>query len=218
MKTTKRERSVAPVYLIALTWIVATFVFRARTVTGYLITAAVSAAVFLVGRLIFPDKLTEVEVPEPEPEPADPETAELRKERERAVSELHRLDENIEDEEISAQLFHIESVTGKIFDHVLSHPEKRSQVRRFMDYYLPTTIQLLDRYDRMDQLGMGGENITAAKERIRAMLGTVSTAFDKQFDSLYQDEFMDISAEITVLEQMMRQEGLSGGIGQTGAL
>ena len=211
MKVTKRERSVAPVYLIALTWLTATFLFGVKTATGFLTTAAVSV-------LIFPDQVWEEEVPEPAPEPADPEMAALQKERERAVSELHRLNENITDEEISARLSHMESVTGRIFDHVLAHPEKRSVVRRFMDYYLPTTIKLLNQYDRMDQLGMGGENITAAKDKIRAMLETVSAAFDKQFDSLFRDEYMDISAEITVLEQMMQQEGLTGGIQQAGQL
>ena len=218
MKVTKRERSVAPVYLIALTWLTATFLFGVKTATGFLITAAVSVLVFLAGRLIFPDQVWEEEVPEPAPEPADPEMAALQKERERAVSELHRLNENITDVEISARLSHMESVTGRIFDHVLAHPEKRSVVRRFMDYYLPTTIKLLNQYDRMDQLGMGGENITAAKDKIRAMLETVSAAFDKQFDSLFRDEYMDISAEITVLEQMMQQEGLTGGIQQAGQL
>ena len=112
----------------------------------------------------------------------------------------------------------MEAAADRIFDHVLAHPEKRSVVRRFMDYYLPTTIKLLNQYDRMDQLGMGGENITAAKDKIRAMLETVSAAFDKQFDSLFRDEYMDISAEITVLEQMMQQEGLTGGIQPSGQL
>ena len=218
MKVTKRKRSVVPVYLIALTLLIATFLFGVKTVTGYGVTAAVSVLAFFVGRLLFPDQVWEEEAPQPAPEPEDPEVAALQKERERAVSELRRLNENIADEEISARLSHMEAATDRIFDHVLAHPEKRSVVRRFMDYYLPTTIKLLNQYDRMDQLGMGGENITAAKDKIRAMLETVSAAFDKQFDSLFRDEYMDISAEITVLEQMMQQEGLTGGIQPSGQL
>lgn len=218
MKVTKQKRSVVPVYLIALTWLIATFLFGVKTVTGYGVTAAVSVLAFFVGRLLFPDQVWEEEAPQPAPEPEDPEVAALQKERERAVSELRRLNENIADEEISARLSHMEAAADRIFDHVLAHPEKRSVVRRFMDYYLPTTIKLLNQYDRMDQLGMGGENITAAKDKIRAMLETVSAAFDKQFDSLFRDEYMDISAEITVLEQMMQQEGLTGGIQPSGQL
>ena len=84
-------------------------------------------------------------------------------------------------------------------------------MRRFLDYYLPTTIKLLHQYDRMDSLGVSGENITGTKAKIRGMLDTVCSAFDRQLDSLFQDESMDVSADITVLEQMMTQEGLTGG-------
>ena len=210
MKVTKRKRSVVPVYLIALTWLIATFLFGVKTVTGYGVTAAVSVLAFFVGRLLFPDQVWEEEAPQPAPEPEDPEVAALQKERERAVSELRRLNENIADEEISARLSHMEAATDRIFDHVQFMPQFHQFPGQFLDPH--------NQYDRMDQLGMGGENITAAKDKIRAMLETVSAAFDKQFDSLFRDEYMDISAEITVLEQMMQQEGLTGGIQPSGQL
>ena len=209
MKVTKRERSVLPVYLIALVWIFSAFAMGIHSVWGYVGTAIFSAAAYFVGRAIFPDKFVEQEMPDPEP--ADPELAALKKERDRAISEIRRLNDNIEDEEISNRIDHIEQVTGKIFDYVLEHPEKKSLVRRFLDYYLPTTIKLLHQYDRMDSLGVSGENITSTKAKIRGMLDTVCSAFDRQLDSLFQDESMDVSADITVLEQMMAQEGLTGG-------
>ena len=61
----------------------------------------------------------------------------------------------------------------------------------------------------MDDLGVKGEHIDQTKEKIRAALDTVAAAFDKQLDGLFQDESMDVSAEITVLEQMLAQEGLT---------
>lgn len=208
MKVTKRERSVFPVYLIALVWIFSAFAMGIHGLLGYVGTAIFSAAAYFVGRAIFPDKFVEQEVPDPEP--ADPELAALKKERDRAVSEIRRLNDAIEDQEISDRIDHIERITGKIFDHLLEHPEKKTLVRRFLDYYLPTTIKLLNQYDRMDNLGVSGANIDQTKDKIRAMLDTVCSAFDKQLDSLFQDESMDVSAEITVLEQMMAQEGLTG--------
>ena len=210
MKVMKRERSVMPVYLIALVWIFSAFALGIRDVWGYVSTAVFSVAAFFLGRMIFPDKQVEVEVPDPEP--ADPEVAALKQERTRALSELRRLNDNIEDEGISAQLVRIETTTGKIFDYLMEHPEKRSVVRRFLDYYLPTTLKLLNQYDRMDDLGVKGEHIDQTKEKIRAALDTVAAAFDKQLDGLFQDESMDVSAEITVLEQMLAQEGLTGGM------
>lgn len=207
MKVTKRQPSVLPIYLIALVWIFSAFALGIHSLWGYLGTAVCSVAAYFLGRAFFPDRQIEVEVPDPEPD--DPVLAELQRERTRAVSEIHRLNDNIEDEEISRRLDHIEQVTGKIFDYVLENPGKKPLVRRFLDYYLPTTIKLLNQYDRMDSLGVQGENIDQTKAKIRTMLDTVCSAFDKQLDSLFQDESMDVSAEITVLEQMMAQEGLT---------
>ncbi|MCC8075413.1 MAG: 5-bromo-4-chloroindolyl phosphate hydrolysis family protein [Clostridiales bacterium] len=209
MKKTVTTRNAAPVYTIAVVWLIGTFLVGVHSIVGYLVLAALSVAAFLVGRRIWPDTVEEVEVPEPEP--ADPELAALKKERDRAISEIRRLNDNIADEDISRQIDHIEATTRKIFDYILEKPEKKSQVRTFLNYYLPTTIKLLNEYDRMDNLGVSGANIDSAKRKIEGMLDTICVAFDKQLDALFSDTAMDISAEITVLEQMMQQQGLSGG-------
>ena len=214
MKVTKKIHSVLPVYLVAVTWIVGTVFLSVHTLTGLIRLALVSLLVFLVASAVFPGKVIEVEQPAPKPKeeekPKDPELAALEEERKRAVSELERLNASISDPDISRRLAHIQSTTEKIFAFVKEHPEKKSQIRRFQDYYLPTTIKLLNAYDRMDDLGVSGENINASKERVEQMLTTVETAYDKQLDALFQDEAMDISADATVLEQMMAQEGLTG--------
>ena len=76
-----------------------------------------------------------------------------------------------------------------------------------MDYYLPTTLKLLNAYDRMGAQGVSGENIDATMQRVESMMGTIVTAFEKQLDMLFGSEAMDISADITVLENMMKREG-----------
>ena len=147
--------------------------------------------------------------PEPEPEHAAPEDP-LAVERARALAELRRLDENIEDAKLSAQIVHMEEVTGKIFDIVAGQPAKLPQLRRFLNYYLPTTLKLLNAYDRMGAAGVEGANIDGTMGRIDAMMDKVVEAFDKQLDALFADEALDISTDITVLEQMLAQEGLGG--------
>lgn len=144
--------------------------------------------------------------PAEEPKTEDP----LRLERERAISELRRLNDNIEDEKISAQIAHMEEVTGKIFDLVDRDRDKLPQIRRFLNYYLPTTLKLLNAYDRMDQAGVEGANIDGTMGKIEAMLDQICTAFDKQLDALFANEALDISTDITVLEQMLAREGLGG--------
>lgn len=210
MKQVKKQRSVVPVYLIALWWAVGGFGLRIHKLSQFILWAVVSVAIFFVGRLIWKDRLIEVELPDPEPEPQpeDPEIAELRQERDRAISEMRRLNESILDPVISEQIDHIEATTIKIFDHVMAHPEKKSQIRRFMSYYLPTTIKLLNSYDRLDEAGVSGSNIDGAKGKISEVMATIVRAFDKQLDALFQGEVMDINAEIKVLQSILAGDGL----------
>ena len=92
---------------------------------------------------------------------------------------------------------------------MVEHPKKLPQIRKFLNYYLPTTLKLLNAYDRMGAAGVSGENIDGTMGKIEAMMGTVVRAFDKQLDALFADEALDISTDITVLENLLSQEGLS---------
>ena len=121
---------------------------------------------------------------------------------------------SIKDEKISADIDRLEDLSAKIFAQVKSDPSKLPQIRKFMDYYLPTTLKLLNAYDRMGAQGVNGENIDSTMQRVESMMGTIVTAFEKQLDMLFGSEAMDISTDITVLENMMKREGLSEDTGE----
>ena len=78
-----------------------------------------------------------------------------------------------------------------------------------MSYYLPTTLKVLRAYAQLDAQGIEGENITAAKKRIEGMMDRVVDGFEKQLDKLFQDEALDITSDVEVLENMLRKDGLS---------
>lgn len=221
--TTHKKVSVLPIYLVGFVWLGYALLFSLHRVSDYLLCAGLSLIAYTIGKAIFPDKVYQTpgapkeEVKKPEPKkPEDPKVAALRKEKDRAVSELRRLNDAIPDPKISAQIDHLEEVTGKIIDHVIEKPEKQPQISRFLDYFLPTTIKLLNSYDRMDSAGVSGSNIDATKQKVETMLDTLCAAFDKQLDALFGDEALDISTDITVMENLLAQEGLSGGSTPTG--
>ena len=216
--TTHKKVSVLPIYLVGAVWLGYALLFPLNSPLHYVLCAGLSAAVFVAGKAIFPDKVYQTpgapkeEAKKTEPKkPEDPKVAALRKEKDRAISELRRLNDAIPDEKISAQIDHLEEVTGKIIDHVIANPAKQPQISRFLDYFLPTTIKLLNAYDRMDSAGISGSNIDATKRKVETMLDTLCAAFDKQLDALFGDEALDISTDITVMENLLAQEGLSGG-------
>ena len=215
------KRSVAPIYLAGAVWLIFALFFSLHQVWDYLLCGAVSIGVLIAGRAVFPDKTYEVPDPKPkEPEKpkttGNPEIDALVKERDRAVSEMRRLNDAIEDAKLSRQIDHLEAVTRKIIDLVVAEPKKLPQIRKFMSYYLPTTLKILNSYDRMGSAGVDGENISTTKQKIEATMDTIVTAYDKQLDALYGEEALDISTDITVMEQMLQQEGLSGSDGKDG--
>ena len=224
------KRSTIPIYLVGVVWLVFGLFLSLSQPMDYVLCAVISIAAFVVGKAIFPDKhyqmpgqeepkqeKKEKQEAKKEPEPKKPEAPKstgnpeidnLIKERERALSEMRRLNDSIEDETISAQIDHLEEITSKIIDQVIKEPSKLPQIRRFLNYYLPTTLKLLNAYDRMDAAGVSGSNIDGTKGKIEDIMGTICKAFDKQLDALYGEEALDISTDITVLENMLAQEGL----------
>ena len=106
----------------------------------------------------------------------------------------------------------IGEITSKIYAYVKQNPGKEDQLRSFLNYYLPTTLKILKAYARMEDQGVEGENIRAAKARIEGMMDKVVDGFEKQLDRLFEVDTMDVTADVQVLEQMLEKDGLSGGI------
>ena len=125
------------------------------------------------------------------------------------ILELRDLNEKILDIVISEKIDRIEELTSKIFRIVEENPSKLPQIRRFMNYYLPTTLKLLHSYATLEKQGVGGENITAAKENIGRILDTLAKGYEQQLDQLFQSDVIDIAADINVLENLMQQDGLA---------
>ena len=216
METNKRK-STAPFYAAAAVWLAYAVIFPLYEPLHYVLAAGAALLAFLVssalcrsgpaGETAQPQERTETEQ-----KPASTGNAELDKmirDGALAIQEMKRLDANIADPGISADIVRLEQVSAKIFDEVKAHPEKLPQIRRFLDYYLPTTLKLLNAYDRMSGTGVSGENIDTTLAKVEGMMRTIVAAFEKQLDSLYGAEALDISTDITVLENMMAREGLA---------
>lgn len=227
-----KNRSVAPIYALGLTVLGYSLLFTLNSVGDYFKCAILAWVVYLlVGGIVkkdrpaqeaqpeqtvppkkAPQKPETEPKPEPEPEPKparNPELeAVLRRGRE-SVRRIQELNDAIPDYRMSAKLKQIEILTSSILSQVEKKPDKLRAVRQFMDYYLPTTIKLLEQYVSLQEVGLPGENITTGMERIEAMLDKVIVAFQKQLDGLFARDVVDITADIQVMEQMMAQNGLT---------
>lgn len=151
-----------------------------------------------------------VESRTPPPEPQTPE--EERRNDESVLQEIRRVNESIPDPTLSRKIDRIEEITGHILDYQKKHPDKASDLHKFLNYYLPTTLKILNTYAELDQQGIGGDNINATKERIEGMMDLVVEGFEKQLDKLFEGDMMDISSDISVMEKMLSHDGLAGGM------
>lgn len=125
------------------------------------------------------------------------------------VRKIREANDAIPGEEISAKMSRMEMLVDRIFDRVEEHPESVADIRKLMEYYLPTTIKLLDAYEDLDAQPVQGENIITAKKEIEKTIDTLNTAFEKLLDDLFQDTAWDLSSDISVLQTMLAQEGLT---------
>lgn len=124
------------------------------------------------------------------------------------IHQIHEAKEIIRDLDVVLKIQRMEDIVVKIFAYVKEHPDQLQDVRKFMQYYLPTTMKLLTSYQEFERQPIQGENIINAKQEIQNALDTINIAYENLFDQLFADTSMDISADISVLHTMMAQEGL----------
>lgn len=144
---------------------------------------------------------------------AEAQATEEKTDDDTILAQIKMVNDAIPDPVMSAKIDRIGTLTGKILDYQRKNPDKDSQLRSFLNYYLPTTLKILRAYAQLDQQGIEGENISAAKARIEGMMDKVVEGFEKQLDKLFRDEALDITSDVSVLEKMLDKDGLGQGGG-----
>ena len=122
------------------------------------------------------------------------------------IRQIRQINDELPQPVITEKLSHLEEVIGLIYLRVEKTPEKLSSLKHFTDYYLPTTMRLVTAYRDLDHVDT--ENARQSKEQIERTLDTINDAFDKLLDSLYEEDRMNIQADIAVLKTLLAQEGL----------
>ena len=125
------------------------------------------------------------------------------------IQAIHNLNDEIPGVEMSEKLYRLESTMDRIVEQVRQQPESASELRKLMSYYLPTTVKLLSAYKELDKQTVDGDNIRNNKKEIEDALDTINDAFEKLLDSMFQDMAWDVSSDISVMQTMLAQDGLT---------
>ena len=207
-----KTKSAGPIYTIAIAWLLYALCFPLYELWHFLVAAAVTGLAWFISTKIFKPKITYVEEPVPEADPITYGEAvdAIIAEGKLAIGEMSRLRVSINDLGIKAKIDELMIITDKIIEDTVHDPSDVPQVKRFLSYYIPTTIKLLNAYDRMSSQGIEGKNITGTMHSIEEMLDRAVEAYKKQLDSLFANQALDIETDIEVMNQMLRRESLSG--------
>lgn len=222
----KKPMRVGHIYGFALTWIAMALLLPLyktwALITALVVSTLVGVAVWSIGekkaqkaadeeRKAQQAKAEAAAKAAPQKKSYGPEIDPILAEGNRALAEMGRLYASIRDPGVRAKINEIMRITDKITQDAIDDPSDIPQIKKFLNYYLPTTIKLLNAYDRMSSQGIEGENLDKSMKNINEMLDTVIEAYKKRLDSLFANQALDIETDIEVMNSMLAREGLAGG-------
>lgn len=121
---------------------------------------------------------------------------------------LKSLRQNITDEKVLNNVSDIIKITDKIIKLLYKKPDKISSASKFLNYYLPITIKILKRYEEINNQQLTSKSSMEFSDRIRNLIVNIEIAFENQLNNLYNDDLIDINAEMRVFETMLETDGL----------
>ena len=137
---------------------------------------------------------------------------EILKNAKSQTTQIFDISKQLEDRELIANVQDICNTSNKIIDTLSKNPGKLSQVNNFINYYLPVTIKILQRYDEIENQKLNSEESQKFMKSVRDMIAKIKEAFHEQLNNMYQAEIIDTDAELKVFEEMLKSDGFLGDI------
>ena len=200
-----QKPSVLPWYAAALVFVVLCAVLPVYKLWALLAALGGAVLAFAGAKKVCPPRVVEHEVPfHTGVDDVDAMLTDLQTQ----LDTLHALNETLPDPQLSAAMTRMEKAGRSIVETVEASPAKAKQVRRFANYYLPDAVNVLQQYAKLARQGVRGENAAAIRAEVEQNASSIATAFENQLDALYAAESMDLSADLTVLQNMLKGQGL----------
>lgn len=135
------------------------------------------------------------------------EAAEVIEEGKGYVRLIRQCNDEIPGEEMSDKLDRLELLVTRIFDQVEKEPELASELRKMLNFYLPTTKKLLEAYRDLDSQHLDLSNVEQTKREIETAVDNINEAFEKFLDELFREKAWDIQSDISALHTILKQDG-----------
>ncbi len=119
--------------------------------------------------------------------------------------ELRKLGFKVKNQQIRSRTEIICKSVDKIFSVLKEQPEQIPQIRKVLNYYLPTLGIILEKYKRLEEYGIPDQQMT---DNTIACLENIDAAMEKQYISLFEHDILDLSVEMEVLTSICKRDGL----------
>ena len=123
------------------------------------------------------------------------------------IKTINEAESEFKSQDISFSLYRLSKVVEKVIDYLEKHPEKEKDVKKLMEFHLPSTVKLILSYRELDKSGINTFNIEKTKEEIVSACDKIHEAFSGVLEDLYNDKAIDVSTDIQVLKMMLSREG-----------
>ena len=160
---------------------------------------AIGASAYVAGELIFRVAKNK--------EPQTENLYEILSKAKSRNSQIKTIIPKLEDIEVRDIVKEINETVEKIIYTVEKKPEKQKQATQFFQYYLPITVNILNRYDEIENQKLTDDESLKFMESSKGMIIKINAAFKKQLSSLYQSDIIDTDAEMKVFESMLKADG-----------
>ena len=206
----RRTKSAWPILIFGAVWLVGALVLPIYRLWAFLTVAGISIAAYVIAYKSAPDNVKLISVPTSFAT-GDGDLDKALAEAEQLTLELNKLNDDIPDKALTADIDRMSAASDSIIAELTKHPEKAKSARRFLNYYLPSSVQLLRSYADTLKVEDAGEHQAAIRREIEDKADTVAAAFENQLDRLYAAEALNVSAQAEVLEEVLKSEGLVDG-------
>ena len=202
----KKIRPVWPIYAAGAIFVIYSAIAPIYKPSHFVIACVLAIAAYVAGTIFSPAKVEQVEV---DYKTGNNDADAIIVRGRETTARLRDAFTRITDPELKTYVSRTERALTRMIDTVAQTPAKAAHVKKFVNYYLPTTLKLLDSYAKFEEAGIEGENLSRAQERIEETMDALIKGFDKQLDDLYRNEAMDIDSDIRVMENMLRRDTAS---------
>ena len=126
-------------------------------------------------------------------------------------SQIEKMIPKIESTELVSNIKQINETVTKIISTVEKKPEKYKVMSNFFNYYLPVTLNILTRYDEIENQRLTTKESQKFMKSAEGMIKNINEAFKKQLSNLYQSDMIDTDAEMKVFNAMLKSDGFDDG-------